>query len=114
MQVIIFAVIVGSGIGYFATQNTGLISLYFGSYIAPNIPIYIVVMGALLLGLLLAWIFNLINAFSSKLALHSKEGKIKEANKTVAELTKETHHLEIDNARLKERLGEGETDDKSL
>lgn len=113
MEVIILAVIVGLGIGYFATQNTTLISLYLGPYITPRIPLYLVVIGTLLLGLLLAWVFSLVNSFSSKITLHGKENKIKEDEKTIAELTKEIHQLELENIRLKERSGEGE-DDKSL
>lgn len=113
MEVIILAVIVGLGIGYFATQNTTLISLYLGPYITPGIPLYLVVIGTLLLGLLLAWVFSLVNSFSSKITLHGKENKIKEDEKTIAELTKEIHQLELENTRLKERSGERE-DDKSL
>lgn len=114
MEVIILAVIVGLGIGYFATQNITLISLYFGSYVTPNIPLYLVVIGAVLLGLLLAWIFSLVNSLSSKITLHGKDNKIKEEERTIAELTKEIHQLELENTRLKERSGEGENDDKSL
>ncbi len=114
MEVIIFGVIVGLGIGYFATQNTTLISLHFGSYTIPSVPLYLVVSGTLLLGLLLAWIFSLINSLSSKIALHGKENKIKEEEKTIAELTKEIHQLELENTRLKERYGEENSDEKSL
>lgn len=113
MEVIILAVFVGLGISYFATQNTSLISLYFGPYVIPNISLYLVVIGAVLLGLLLAWIFSLVNSFSSKITLHGKENKIKQEERTIAELTKQIHQLEIENTRLKERTGEGE-DDKSL
>ncbi|MBI2596350.1 DUF1049 domain-containing protein [Candidatus Daviesbacteria bacterium] len=114
MGVIILAVIVGLGIGYFATQNTNQISLYFGPYAVSNTPLYLVVISALLMGLLLAWIFSLVNSFSSKITLHGKENKIKEDEKTIAELTKEIHQLELDNTRLKEKSGEGKNDDKSL
>ncbi len=114
METIILAVVVGLGIGYFATQNTTLISLYFGPYAFPNIPLYFVVVGAVLLGLLLAWVFSLVNSFSSKITLHGKENQIKENKRTIAELTKEVHQLELDDARLKERLGETDSNDKSL
>ena len=114
MEVIIFAVIVGLGIGYFATQNTNLISLHLGPYITPEVPLYFVLIGTLLLGLLLSWIFSLVNSLSSKMALHGKENEIKADEKTIAELTKEIHQLELDNTRLKEKSGEGENDDKSL
>jgi len=114
MEVIIFAVLIGLGMGYFATQNTSQISLYFGSYTIQNISIYLVVIGALLLGLLLAWLFSLINSLSSKITLHGKENIIKKDEKDIAELTKEIHQLQLENTRLKEKSGEGETDDKSI
>lgn len=114
MEIIIFSVIVGSGIAYFATQNTNLISLHLGSYITPEVPLYFVVIGALLLGLLLSWIFSLVNSLFSKITLHGKENEIKKDEKNIAELTKEIHQLELENARLKEKSGEGDTDDKSL
>lgn len=114
MEVIILAVLVGLGIAYFATQNTSQISLYLGPLITPAIPLYFVVIGTLLLGLLLAWVFSLVNSLSSKITLHGKENQIKEDEKNITELTKEVHQLQLENARLKERLGEGDTDDKSL
>jgi len=77
-------------------------------------PLYLVVISALLLGLLLAWIFSLVSSFSSKITLHGKENKIKADEKAIAELTKEIHQLELENTRLKEKSGEGENDDKSL
>ncbi|MBI4039116.1 DUF1049 domain-containing protein [Candidatus Daviesbacteria bacterium] len=113
MEVIILGVIVGLGIGYFATQNTNLISLYIGPYAIPNIPLYLVVISTLLIGLLLAWIFYLVNSFSSKITLYGKENKIKADEKTIAELTKEIHKLELENTRLREKSGE-EEDVKSL
>ncbi len=114
MEVIILAVIVGLGIAYFAAQNTVLITLHFASYTISNLPLYLIVAGSLLLGLLLAWIFSLVSSFSSKITLHGKENKIKEEERTIAELTKEIHHLELENTRLKERYGEESRDDKSL
>lgn len=114
MEIVIFAIIAGLGIGYFATLNTFLISLNFGFYQIENVPAYIVVVSGILLGLLLAWIFSLVSAFSSKIKLRGKESKIKEDEKTIAELTKENHQLELENTRLKQKTGEEMTDDKSL
>lgn len=114
MEIIILTVLLGLGLAFFATQNGGLISLYFGSLVIPNTPIYLVAIAALLLGLLIAWLFYLLRSFSSSLLLHTKENKLKDANRTIAQLTKSIHQLEIDNARLKEKLGEEAFDDKSL
>src|SRR6476659_4335651 len=104
MEVIIFTVILGLGIGFFATQNGGLMSLYFGSFVLPNVPIYLAIGGAILLGLFIAWIFYVLQSLSSSMLLHKRESKLKEATRTIAQLTKSIHLLELDNARLKEKV----------
>lgn len=115
MEIIILTVVLGLGIAFFATQNGSVINLHFGPYILPDVPVYLVVVGALLFGLLLAWIFYLLRSFSSSITRHNRENKLKEANQTIVDLTKSIHQLEIENARLREKSGEEESsDDKSL
>ncbi len=114
MEIVILAIISGLGIGYFATLNTFPISLNFGPYVLSNIPAYLVVVGGILVGLLLAWIFSLINTFSSRMKLHGKENKIKEDERMIADLTRQNHQLELENTRLKGKTGEDEIDEKSL
>lgn len=114
MEVIILAVIVGLGIGAFAVQNTDPTVIQVASYVSPEIPLYIVVVGALLLGLLLAWVFYLVHSFSSALTLHGKDNTIKEAQKTNLELTKRIHQLELENTRLETEIGHTNRDEKSI
>jgi hypothetical protein len=115
MEIIILTVILGLGIAFFATQNGGMISLHFGPYLLPDVPVYLVVVGALLFGLLLAWVFYLLRSFSSSITRHNRENKLKEANQTIVHLNKTVHQLQLENARLREKSGEEESsDDKSL
>lgn len=85
---------------FFATQNTGTVHLFFGNYLIQGVPLYIVVIGSLLLGIFISWLISLIDTFSSKLAIHGKVSEINEAHKTINKLQQENRNLEIDNARL--------------
>ncbi len=113
MDILIFAIFVGLGITYFATQNTAKVSLQLASYMLSGIPLYLVVVGALLLGLALAWIFSLASSLSSTLTIRGGRNKLKQANKTIAELAKKNHQLELESARLKTKRGEND-DGRSL
>lgn len=71
------------------------------------------VVGALLVGLLLAWIISLVNDVSTGLTIRGKESKIKDYSKENAELLKANHQLELENTRLKAETNALD-DDKSL
>jgi len=115
MLALIFAVLVSVVVAYFATQNTASITLHFLSYNWTGIPIYLVVLGSLLVGLLFAWIFHLLNAISSSLNLRGKEHALKEEKKTNLELTKRMHQLELANTKLTAKDADKELlDDNSL
>lgn len=110
---LIVTVSFGLVIAYFATQNSGTISLNFLNYTIPGIPAYIVVVGALLVGLSLSWIISFINGIGTSFALWGKDNKIKDSNKENAEYLKKIHQLEIENTRLKAETNSPD-DDKSL
>ncbi len=110
---LIATVLFGLIIAYFAAQNTGVMSLHFLHYQIQSVPMYIVVVGALLLGLFLSWIISLVNAVSTGFTMRGKETKIKDYVKENAELLKLNHQLELENARLKGETDEPE-DSKSL
>ena len=113
MATLIITVLLGLFIAYFATQNTGAISLNFLNYSISGVPIYIVVVGALLVGLFLSWIISLIKGIGTGFTMRGKEGKIKDYKKENAELMRQIHQLELTNARL-ETAANLPSDDKSL
>lgn len=104
MFALIILVIFGLGMAYFATQNTIPTIINIGNYRFANIPMYLVVIGSLLLGVFISWIVSIADGFSSSLAIHGKDVKIKDADKTIDELKEEKNELEIENARLKEEI----------
>ncbi len=113
MATLIVTVLFGLIIAFFATQNSGVISLNFLNYTIPGIPVYIVVAGALLVGLLFSWIISSIKDIATGFTIRGKENKIKDYRKENAELVKKIHQLELENARLSAKT-DAPVDDKSL
>ena len=110
---LIVAVLFGLIIAIFATQNTAGVTLHFFNYTVPNVPTYIVVIGALLVGLLIAWVISLINDISTGFRIRGKENRIKDYKKENVELVKKLHQLELENTRLKAET-DTPADDMSL
>lgn len=112
---LILTVIFGLGIAYFSTQNTGGITIKLYQYAWHNIPLYFVIVGSLLAGIVMASLISFVNNISSKMILRGKDSKIKETKQLVDTLTKNLHQLELENAALKaNNNGESLDEDKSL
>jgi uncharacterized protein HemY len=101
MLVLLLLVIFGLGMSYFATQNTGLVHVVFGSYLVQGIPLYIIVIGALILGIFISWLINIVESLSSTITIHGKVSQIKKANEVINKLQLQVHEVELENARLK-------------
>ena len=113
MATLIVTVLFGLIIAYFAIQNTAVISLNFLNYTFPGIPAYIVIVGALLVGLFSSWIISFVNDIATGFTMRGKDSKIKDYGKENAELLKLNHQLELENTRLMAETN-APTDDKSL
>lgn len=100
--------------GYFATLNTSVVSVYFGSSSIQNVPMYILILLSLGTGVLFATIFYLVKLFGIQRLLNKKDKEGLAYDKEIAELTKANHKLEIENTRLKTKNGETQEDDDSL
>ncbi len=112
MATLIVTVLFGLIIAYFAIQNTAVISLNFLNY-TMGIPAYIVIVGALLVGLFFSWIISLFNDVVTGFTMRGKDSKIKDYRKENAEYLKQIHQLELENTRLKTETN-APADDKSL
>lgn len=113
MATLIVTVLFGLIIAFFAIQNTATISLKFLNYTMPNVPSYIVIVGALLVGLFSSWIISFINDIATGFTMRGKDSKIKDYKKENAEYLKQLHQLEIENTKLKAYTNTSE-EDKSL
>lgn len=101
MLTIILFLITGSLIAYLSHDNLMLVSLNLGSYQFLDIPLFYVIIGSLITGLLLSYVINLVPAISHIFLIRGKESEIKKNKDEVLELTKRVHQLELENEKLK-------------
>lgn len=106
MLTMIWIVVLAIGFAIFATQNTISIPLALGSYVIPDLPLYIVIGVTLLLGLFMSAIISFLNSIAVAFQLHGKDSAIKDSNRSISDLTNKVHHLEVENAQLKGELHE--------
>ena len=107
---LIIILVVGSIIAYLSLQNTMVVSLYFLDYTIPNLPLYYVIIGSMLVGLLLSYVIYLVHSIGVSFSLSKKDKKIMQERQQVAQLTKRVHQLELENVRLKKGT-DSESDD---
>ncbi len=100
MVLLILLIVFGIIAALFAVQNTTDVVVTVLGYTFTDIPLYLVMLGSLLLGLLVSSLINLSNIISSSLTIHGKDAKIKQSKGTVADLEKRIHQLELENAKL--------------
>lgn len=94
MIILLITILLSLLFAYFATLNTGWVEIKIDSYIIP-LPLYIVILGSMLTGIVISTIIHFIDSFSNYLVIRRKENILKELKKTVAELIKRVHQLEI-------------------
>lgn len=113
MLILFLAIVLSVIFSIFATQNTGLITLYFYNFSLPNIPVYIVILATALIAFAFSLVLQIIKNLSSGMVISSQKNKVKELKKELAEVTREHHKLELENTKFKAELGEPE-DDNSI
>ena len=114
MLSLLFAIIFGLAIGFFATQNTAPVTLQFGHFQFDNIPLYLAMIGSLIVGLLIATLFYLGRTASSHLGGYGRRHWVKrseidttdtialeEARADRARLEQQVRQLESENARIR-------------
>ncbi len=114
MIALILFVIFGVAFAYFATQNTTPIDIRLLGANYSGIPTYMAILASLTLGLIIGSLLYMVKAISTMFSLKGRDKGLKEAQKENVELTKRIHILELENTRLKTRLGEENVDDDSL
>ena len=101
MITLILVLLVGAIFVYLAQNNLAPVTLHLGSTVITNIPLFYVIIGSLLTGLVLAYLIHLVNSIFVAFSMHGKDTKIKQAKSEIANLTKRIHQLELENERLK-------------
>lgn len=101
MLTLILLLVVGLILVYVSQFNFMLVSVNLGFYAFSNIPLFYVIVGSLLFGLVLSYAVYLVHALSASFTIRGKNNEIKKEKDEVLELTKRVHQLELENEKLK-------------
>jgi len=100
MLVIILLLVIGSALVYISKFNFAPVSVNLGLYVISDIPLFYVMVGFLVLGLVLSYLVYLVHVISTSFKLRGKDKEIKQEKNEVLELTKRVHQLELENEKL--------------
>ena len=98
---IIFLLIAGSALTYISQYNLELVSVNLGIYTFSNIPLFYVIVGSLLVGLILSYLMQLLSNVFTYFEIRGKSREIKSGQEEILDLTKTVHQLELANEKLK-------------
>jgi uncharacterized integral membrane protein len=85
----------------FAVQNTQLTSVQFGQYGFTDLPLFAVVLGAVLLGVFVSWLISLTGNISASMTLRGKDAQIRDTKAKIQRLEDKNHELALENERLR-------------
>ena len=97
----ILLLVVGSVLVYISKFNFMLVSVNLGQYILSDIPLFYVITGSFVAGLVLSYVVYFVHGISTSLTLRGKNKEIKKDKDEVLELTRRVHRLELENEKLK-------------
>lgn len=112
MSVLIILIIFGLGMAYFATQNTGLIHLTVANYSTYGIPLYVVIIGSMLLGIFTSWLISIVNALTASVRMRKINNQIRNADRTIDELMKKNAELAKENSLLRNEIKDIPTEEE--
>lgn len=90
------------------------VTVNLGWYVIADVPLFYVMIGSLLFGLVLSYLINIIHAISNSFAMRGKNKEIKKEKGEVLELTKQVHKLELENEKQKNDKNTELTDTDAL
>jgi len=114
MLVLILFLVAGSLLVYISKFNSMPVTVNLKLYTFSNIPLFYVIIGSLLIGLVFSYLVYLVHSISVYLKLRGKNKEIKKEKDQVNELTKRVHQLELENEKLKHGSGKNSEDSNSL
>jgi uncharacterized membrane protein len=98
---IIYLLLTGSVFAYLAKDNLAPVTLSLANYTIPNIPLFFVIVGSLLVGLVLSYILQIVSNIANSFVLRGTRLEIKTGKNEILDLTKRIHQLELENEKLK-------------
>ena len=88
-------------IAFFAVQNTATVSVLLGTYVFADVPLYFVILGSMLIGIILSAIIHTINMMLGYASFKRQEYVISSNEKKIASLTESNKHLQKELAKAK-------------
>jgi len=101
MLVLILFLIIGSILVYISKYNFTPVSVNLGVLVVSDIPLFYVIVGSILFGLILSYLAYLVHSVSNSFTIRGKDKEIKKNKDEVLELTKNVHQLELENEKIK-------------
>ncbi len=101
MLILILLLVVGSVLVYISKFNFTPVTVNLGLYTFSNIPLFYVIVGSVVFGLVLSYLVYLVHDISTSFTLRGKNKEIKKEKDEVLELTKNVHQLELANEKQK-------------
>ncbi len=101
MLIIILLLVVGAILVYISKYNFMPVTVNLGMYVISDIPLFYVIVGSLVIGLVLSYVVYLVHAISTSFAFRGKDNEIKKNKDEVLGLTKRVHQLELENEKLR-------------
>jgi len=98
---LIIFLIIGSVLAYISNDNLMQVAVNVGPYSFAEIPLFYVIIGSFITGLVLAYVIHLFHDISTSFVIRGKKNEIKKNKNEALELTKRIHQLELENEKLK-------------
>jgi len=98
---IIILLLAGSAFAYISKDNLSPVTLNVAHYTFANIPLFYVIVGSLLVGLVLSYIVQIFGRIATAFVLRGNRQEMKSSQDEILELTKRVHQLELENEQLK-------------
>lgn len=114
MLILILLLVVGLIFVYISKFNFDLVSVNLGFYIINNVPLFYVIIGSVVFGLVLSYLAYLFHSFFTSYTIRSKNHEIKKNKEEVLDLTKQVHQLELDKEKIKNGFDSEPTDKNAL
>lgn len=114
MLILILLLIMGLFFVYVSQFNLMPVTVNLGWYVIADIPLFYVIVGSFLTGLVLCYLVLLVHDTSAFLKLRGKKNELKKNKDDSLALTKRVHQLELENQKLKHSDGSEAVDRHSL
>jgi len=113
MLILILLLVIGSILVYISKFNFVPVTVNLGVYTIYDVPLFYVIVGSLIFGLVLSYLVYLINSISISLKFRGKNKEIEKNKDEVLELTKRVHQLELEKEKIKNGSEETEPTDQN-